>query len=762
MNDVKTSEDRNRDVLHTDNNGKQETYNCFHTVLELALKAAQYSKVELTDLPPVLIDADILLDVLLGRQSKFFKDMKKVLSLVFSRKVNAYISVSGLQRVWTFSKDLKDRKTANYLLFNLVRYFNVCTSDTESLKRGCQYSSSRVSVGIQIERAKKLGASLIISSSDFEEFAKCGYAKTFSPSGFLQKWFYDHSGNDAISPKDSLSTLTIDKKWKIEDFNLFSSKKSSVIACVTLLSTTDSNKRVFGSSASASSVESIINAFDEAVLEASGQLDYERVSIQVVDVEERAESSVIASAIVRAGTVKVQKYHSSPDSVQACFYAYAKAVSEIIGFIKEDRTPALEESIEMHGARFQISQDIREQYKENKVRDFSNRILRDSNFDGCDFSDDASFRGCDFSLSYMRHINLEGANLEGAVLKEAYLSYANLANANLERASLIGAKINRANLKDANLSKAVLSKCCLEGTSLDYANLSRANLDQAVAHGALLANVNLSQASLQYIDLSNASLKGANLTNADLTSAKLSKTDLTNANLAGAILENIDFSSATMDGANLSGANLKNANLSNVDIKKLVFCKPSLLNTAMPQVKFEVYGSTRSEEVVNLLSQIQSDHYQIYAVHSDPSGTWWDSPIGEKLLSVNSAISSIGVDIKRLFIISEKYSTDKTQSILYEHEKAGVVVKMMSESLADSLGIHSCRERNFLICKNKHVHANSFVTMMIADNDDGESGGYISYRDNDLKKYEKTFDILWKEACLFSSEQETNLIQCFT
>ena len=764
MKDIKVSHDAEDNVLSMNSNTNPGLESCFHTVLKLATETAQYSEIDLTGLPSVLIDADILLDVLLGRPSKFFKDMKKVLKLVFSREIHAYVSESGLQRVWSLARQLKGNKNANYLLFNLVRYFSICALDLESMKKGFEYSSIRVSVGLQVERAKKIDASLIISSSDIEEFAKCGYAKTFSPSSFLQKWSYEHrerADDYEASISNYSDSSTIAEKWKVEDFNLASSKGSNVNAHVTLLNVEKENKRVFGSASSSSSVEAILDALDDAVSDALGALAYERVSIKILDIEGHAGSSVVASAVVKAGAVKVQKHHSSPDSIQACFYAYVKAVGEIIAFINESHAINLEETVdvEVEGAKFQISQDLKEQYNNHKIRDFNNRNFRDSNFDECDFSD-ASFRECDFSLSYMRHIILKEANLEGAVLKDVHLSYADISNANLERANLTGSKLDKANLKDANLSKADLSRCYLEGTSLEGANLSRANLDKGVAHRANLSNVNLSQASLQYVDLSNANLRKANLTGADLTSAKLETADLTGANLAGAILKNVDFSSVIIDGANLSGADLKSANLSNLDIKKVVFCKPSLLDTVMPQVKFEIYGSARSETVIELLSQIDSDHYQISAVHHDPLGTWWSSSIGKSLLNTSSLISSKGVDIKRLFIIPHSSPMDQMQSTLCAHIEAGIAVKTISEELVDSKGIHPCSDRNFLVCKNKRVPANSFVTMMISDKDGRESSGYISYRVNDLKMYEETFDILWKDACGPDAIQESGMVQC--
>jgi len=88
-------------------------------------------------------------------------------------------------------------------------------------------------------------------------------------------------------------------------------------------------------------------------------------------------------------------------------------------------------------------------------------------------------------------------------------------------ANLRGAGLSEANLSRANLSWADLSSANLSEANLSWANLSRADLSEA----------NLSRANLSWADLSRADLSGANLRGADLSGA-----DLSEANLIGATL----------------------------------------------------------------------------------------------------------------------------------------------------------------------------------------------------------------------------------
>ena len=135
---------------------------------------------------------------------------------------------------------------------------------------------------------------------------------------------------------------------------------------------------------------------------------------------------------------------------------------------------------------------------------------------------------------FLRETQLEGIDLEGAVLKKIDLESANLTGANLSRANLLGANLRHADLPDANLARAKLRKANLEDATLENADLTKANLQHADLTEANLGNVNLTGARLQDADLTEAILRGADLTKANLRDAVLTKTDI-----AGAQMEEV-------------------------------------------------------------------------------------------------------------------------------------------------------------------------------------------------------------------------------
>ena len=80
------------------------------------------------------------------------------------------------------------------------------------------------------------------------------------------------------------------------------------------------------------------------------------------------------------------------------------------------------------------------------------------------------------------------ANLRGAGLRGADLSYAGLRDANLRYAGLSDANLRGADLCDADLRGADLSYADLRGADLSYAGLRDANLSYADLRGADLYN----------------------------------------------------------------------------------------------------------------------------------------------------------------------------------------------------------------------------------------------------------------------------------
>ncbi len=155
----------------------------------------------------------------------------------------------------------------------------------------------------------------------------------------------------------------------------------------------------------------------------------------------------------------------------------------------------------------------------------------------------------DLSGYDMRHILGLGSYPLTAIKAVA----SNFLQQNLEGAQIQSAMLDRSDLRDCNLKNADL-----RGTSLKNANLSRADLAEANLMPLKFTNddgtdwlqrVNLSGANLRYAVLRGANLADAILEGADLSYAVLIDCDLRRADLSGALMENADLSGALTKGA---------------------------------------------------------------------------------------------------------------------------------------------------------------------------------------------------------------------
>jgi uncharacterized protein YjbI with pentapeptide repeats len=162
--------------------------------------------------------------------------------------------------------------------------------------------------------------------------------------------------------------------------------------------------------------------------------------------------------------------------------------------------------------------------------------------------------------SYLRGVNLEGANLFEAQLKGADLSNAQLQGANLQNSQLQGA-----NLEGALLEHADLSGATLQGTNLARAQLPGADLRGMVLNNIDLSWANLGAANLALCQLQGSMLYGAQLQDASLFLGSLQEADLESANLRGASLTWADLKGARLWQTNLQGTNFTGANLEWVD-----------------------------------------------------------------------------------------------------------------------------------------------------------------------------------------------------
>ncbi|MGW5776492.1 pentapeptide repeat-containing protein [Streptomyces sp. NPDC003863] len=186
--------------------------------------------------------------------------------------------------------------------------------------------------------------------------------------------------------------------------------------------------------------------------------------------------------------------------------------------------------------------------------------------------------------------NFQYANLAGADLTDANISWYDFRRsffeesdlretvfnlANMTRAILVGADLTQAQLTGADLSGAVLSHADESTGSTKDAVLVEADVSDTKLVDADLRGVKLARAFLAGSDLTRADFGGADLSGATLSKAgasfidadvKLARTSFRSADLRGADLRGVDFTGADLRGADLRGARLSGARLAGAKV----------------------------------------------------------------------------------------------------------------------------------------------------------------------------------------------------
>ena len=194
-------------------------------------------------------------------------------------------------------------------------------------------------------------------------------------------------------------------------------------------------------------------------------------------------------------------------------------------------------------------------------------------------------------------LDLGGANLRSASLREAHLKGANLSRAHLE-----GADLTVAHLEGADLSGSYLKGTKLDGAHLEGADLSGSYLEKALLRGAYLKGARLRGAHLERVSLGGAQLKGAylkgeHLEKADLVNVHLEGADLREVHLEGAYLVTAHLDGADLRGAHLEGANLMLARLRGANVMEAHFEGANLTRARLEGVDLSgahLKGATRA------------------------------------------------------------------------------------------------------------------------------------------------------------------------
>lgn len=404
--------------------------------------------------------------------------------------------------------------------------------------------------------------------------------------------------------------------------------------------------------------------------------------------------------------------------------------------------------------------------KELSFIDLSHSDLTDSNLEGINLSN-SNLESCLLERANLFHailenctlyrVNLRGAKLNKVRLSKSNLSYANLTEANLDNAILRECDLTRANLtsvilKEANLIGADLSKANLTNAKLIKADLTEADLSKAKLIGADFIEANLSGADLSGADLSSADLSSADLSKANLTGATLHKCNLTNVNLTGANLTNVNLTDANLTDTNLTNANLTNAELTGIDLSHADLTDVDLLRAKGTTTRIDISGEKRLDLVTGFFYQfmINNDDFEIYAIHSRVSDSWWSTEIGQTFQKVNTKLASLGIPIKRIFIIPENdfANENEIKEIMQQQANSGVEVFYLFENEAKNIENLEFQHTNLLVCRNQSKPEQSFTTRMVIyrGKDKSEETGCISFDEDNIKTNQERFNLILEKA----------------
>ena len=137
-------------------------------------------------------------------------------------------------------------------------------------------------------------------------------------------------------------------------------------------------------------------------------------------------------------------------------------------------------------------------------------------------------------LLVREHDIFKGRNIDlgGACLKKAYLR-----NARLENAVLAGVNLQESDLYRTQMQGAVLWEAQMQGATLAHANMQEAKLGRAQMQGATLEHANMQGATLAHANMQGAILAHANMQGAKLRRAQMQGAVLLEAYPRGAVLE---------------------------------------------------------------------------------------------------------------------------------------------------------------------------------------------------------------------------------
>ncbi len=214
------------------------------------------------------------------------------------------------------------------------------------------------------------------------------------------------------------------------------------------------------------------------------------------------------------------------------------------------------------------------------------------NIDNSSFND-VDFRGVSLAnavvkKTQMRRTNLEKSVLDGCKFIESDLREASLEAAKAHKAEFTKTMLENVNAKNLDISEALIDQYCnLEGADLEDAIMKDLRAQKVNFTGVNLDGVDASGAQFQEAVMENVKARFANFTGAVMDNVKASGIDMSGSNLTDikargahfekAIMRDIeingkakeaDLTGAYMQGVDIRGANIKSAIMKKVDLRK--------------------------------------------------------------------------------------------------------------------------------------------------------------------------------------------------
>lgn len=189
--------------------------------------------------------------------------------------------------------------------------------------------------------------------------------------------------------------------------------------------------------------------------------------------------------------------------------------------------------------------------------------------------------------------DLNKADLRGAVLVRANLTYTDLRGADLREADLRGAYLRNSDLRSSQLAKADLSGASLIKAGLRAAGLREADLREADFNEASLCEADLQEAALHFANLSRAQLHEANSSETKLSGTIFTDNDLSKVKGLETV-RHLGPSTVSVDTLLKSRGNippvfLRGCGLSDWQIEAAKLYNPDLTNEQVGDILYRVH-----------------------------------------------------------------------------------------------------------------------------------------------------------------------------